>query len=132
MFPPELERVAFRTDNGEFAWTRTQIPQVVEALRSQGMAILGGELWWLRDESTSWYALIPQRHGPPAVYTWASDRLPAESWPDFVERGASDALARVELWPTDLDLPPGLEGQILCNLAWVSEPEYERLPSRVV
>jgi hypothetical protein len=132
MFPPELESVAFRTENGEFGWTRAQIPQVVEVLRSQGMGILGGELWWLRDESTSCYLLIPQRHGPPAVYTWAADRLPGESWSDFVERGASDALAHVERWPAELDLPPGLEGRILCNLAWVSESEYGRLPSRVV
>jgi hypothetical protein len=130
LFPPELERAAFRTENGEFGWTREQIPHVVEVLRSQGMAILGGELWW-RDELTSWHGLIPQRHGPPAVYVWAADRLPAELWSDFVERGASDALAHVERWPAELDLPPGLEGQILCNFAWVSESDYEHLQDRV-
>jgi hypothetical protein len=32
MFPPELERDAFRADNGEFGWTRAQIPQVVNTL----------------------------------------------------------------------------------------------------
>jgi hypothetical protein len=132
MFPPELERDAFRTANGEFGWTREQIPLVVEVLRSHGMGILGGELWWVRDESAHWDGLIPQRHGPPAVYTWAADRLPSEPWPDFVERGASDALAHVERWPNALDLPPGLEGRILCSLAWVSDLEYDQLTRKAV
>lgn len=52
MFPLELECDAFRTANGEFGWTREQVPLVVEVLRSHGMGILGGELWWVRDEST--------------------------------------------------------------------------------
>jgi hypothetical protein len=116
MFPPELERDAFRTANGEFGWTRAQIPLVVEVLRSHGMGILGGELWWIRDESTSCDGLIPQRHGPPAVYTWAADRLPSESWPDFVERGASDALAHVERWPNAQDLRPVWKGEFCAAL----------------
>ena len=123
VFPPDLERDAFRTDNGEYGWTRAQIPQVVNILRSLEMAILGGELWWVKDDSKGW-DLIPQRDGGRAVYTWAGDRLPGESWPDFVERGAADALAHVERWPTDLDLPPKLEGRILCNLCWVSQLKY--------
>jgi hypothetical protein len=126
MFPPELERDAFRADNGEFGWTREQIPQVVNILRSQELAILGGELWWVKDGSTGW-DLIPQRDGRRAVYRWAGDRLPGESWPDFVARGAADALAHVERWPADLDLPPNFEGRILCNLAWVSHLEFDQL-----
>src|SRR5579863_4943189 len=34
MFPPELERGAFRASNGEYGWTRAQISVVVEVLRS--------------------------------------------------------------------------------------------------
>jgi hypothetical protein len=52
MFPPELLRDAFPADNGEFGWTRAQIPEVVNILRSYEMAILGGELWWVKDGST--------------------------------------------------------------------------------
>jgi hypothetical protein len=126
MFPPELERDAFRAANGEFGWTRAQIPQVVDILRSQELAILGGELWWVSDGSTGW-DLIPQLDGRRAVYTWAGDRLPGESWPYFVERGAADALDAVRRWPTDLDLPPNREGRILCNLTWTSRLEFDQL-----
>jgi hypothetical protein len=126
MFSPELVRDAFQVSNGEFGWTREQIPIVVDVLRSCGMGILGGELWWVGDGATVW-SLIPQRHGPPAVYPWVTDRRPAEPWPDFVERGAKDTLAAVERFPEPGDLPSDLAGRILYNLTWISEAEFEKL-----
>jgi hypothetical protein len=53
MFPPDLERNAFKADDGEFGWNQEQIPGVVDILRSNGMAILGGELWWIRDRCSA-------------------------------------------------------------------------------
>jgi hypothetical protein len=73
MFSPELERAAFRASNGEFGWTRSQIPAVVEILHSNGLGILGGELWWVRDGFTDWDGCIPQQHGPPGVYHWGDE-----------------------------------------------------------
>jgi|SRR5882724_10608311 len=128
MFTPELEHDAFRADNGEFGWTRAQIPTVVEVLRSHGMGILGGELWWVRDGAV--YGLIPQRHGPPGVYPWETNQFSGESWLDFVERGAHDTLAAVERFPEPGDLPPDLAGWILHNLNWVSEIEFEKLTTK--
>jgi hypothetical protein len=130
MFPAELEREAFRTDNGEFGWTRVQIPIVVDILRSRGMGILGGELWWVRDGASVW-ALIPQRNGPPAVYPWVTNRRPAERWSDFVDRGANDTLAAVERFPEPEDLPPDLGGRILYNLTWISELEFGTLFKKI-
>jgi hypothetical protein len=132
MFPPELEHDAFRASNGEFGWTRAQIPAVVEALLSHGIGILGGELWWIRDGFTEWVGHIPQRHGPPGVYVWETKRSPDESWPHFVERSASEALASVERWPMLGDLPADLDGRILYNLTFVSSAEYEALSTTPV
>ncbi len=126
MFPPKIERDAFRASNGEFGWTRAQIPAVADALRSHGFAILGGELWWVRDGRTDW-DLIPQRQGPPGVYVWETERAPDEAWSHFLERGVSDALAAVERWPTPGALPPDLPGRILYNLTWTSEAEFKQL-----
>jgi len=127
MFPPELERDAYRADNGEFGWTRGQIPQVVEILRAHAMGILGGELWYL-NETEGWIKQsVPQREGPSALCCWTTERDEAEPWPDFVERGAADALAAAERWPESTDQPPGLPGQVLYNLTWVSEAEFETL-----
>jgi hypothetical protein len=129
MFPPELERDAFRADN-EFGWTRAQIPMVVDVLRHKGLAILGRELWWESDGSI--YGTIPQRHGLRDVDPWVTERRPDESWLDFVEPGANDTLAAVEKFPAPGDLPAEISGRILYNLNWVSESEFEKLVSRVL
>ncbi len=131
MFPLELERDAFRASNGEFGWTRAQIPVVVGVLRADRVGILGGELWWVRDGFADWVGVIPQRHGPPGAYPWETTREPGEPWLHFVERGASDALAAVERWPTPGDLPPDLPGRILYNLTWVSSAEFEKLGTNI-
>ncbi len=123
MFPPSLEHDAFRADNGELGWTREQIPMVVKVLCSLRVGILGGELWWVDDGIKDWKGCIPQRHGPPGVYSWETKRRFGESWEDFVERGASDAVAAVERWPGPEDLPHNLPGRILYNLTCVSEFE---------
>jgi hypothetical protein len=131
MFPPELERDAFRAGNGEFGWTRAQIPLVVDVLRFHWIGILGGDLFWVREGYTEWRGAIPQRHGPPGVYVWETKREPGEPWLDFVDRGASDALAMVERWPTPGDLPPDLPGRILYRLTWASEAEFNKLGAKI-
>jgi len=55
-----------------------------------------------------------------------------EQLSNLVERGASNALAHVELWPIVLDLSPGLEGRILCSLTWVSDLEYDQFTRKAV
>jgi hypothetical protein len=127
MFPAELERNAFRSSNGEFGWTRFQVPVVVDALVLHQIAILGGELWWVRDGFADWVGLIPQQNGPPGIYVWETKRKPGELWPEFIERCASDTLAAVGRWPILEDLPPDLPGRILYNLTWVSDAEFSEL-----
>ncbi len=100
MFPPELERDAFRDSNGEFGWTRAQIPLVVDVLSAHGLGILGGELWWVRDGSTHWFGIIPQRHGPPGVYPSTTNRRSGETWADC-KGGATDTLAAGALASAD-------------------------------
>ena len=127
MFSEELERDAFLAANGEFGWTRAQIPMVVDTLRSRGMGILGGEVWWVPEGSTNWIGPIPQRRGPAGIYSWETRRNHGESWLHFVERAAGDALAAAERWPAPEDLPNNLSGQILYNLTWASEAESANL-----
>lgn len=132
IFPPELERDAFRASNGEFGWTRAQIPLVVEVLRSHGIGVLGGELWWVRNGFTDWVGAIPQRHGPPGVYGWETKREPGEPWSHFIERGTSDALAAVDRWPTPEELPVDLAGRVLYNLTFASEEEFKKLSTNAL
>jgi hypothetical protein len=131
VFPPDLERDAFRNGN-EFGWTRAQIPLVVDILRSHGMGILGGDVWWIDGTTGSVYLSVlklAQHEGIAVVYAWNTERRPGEPWSHFVERGASDALNAVERYPNG-DIPPDLPGRILYNLTWVSEAEFEELGSK--
>jgi len=47
MFPSDLEVGTFRLSNGEYGWTREQIPRVIGVLVENNLGILGGELWWV-------------------------------------------------------------------------------------
>jgi hypothetical protein len=126
MFPVELERNAFRSQNGEFGWTRAEAIVAIEALCRHDMAILGGELWWVNEEG-SIQTSLPQRLRPPALYVWSNDRQPGELWAQFVERGASEAFAHIQREPKPEDIPPDLTGRILYNLAWISKAEFGEL-----
>ena len=124
LFPTELTSRAFRADNGEFGWSRGDAPVAIAILAKARRAILGGELWWVPPGATEW-GLVPQRHGPHAVYHWDTQRIPGESWHSYVERCARESAEAVTRWPGVDDLPPNLEGRVLYNMTWVSESEYE-------
>lgn len=132
MFTEELKNASFRAVNGEYGWTRSQVPAVVEILRGRQLAILGGELWWVLEGSSSWKGLIPQRNGLDTVYSWETKRRRKEPWSRFVARCAADTLVAVNRWPAPEELPADLPGHILYNLTWVDEAEYGQLGSRVV
>lgn len=126
LFPPDLELLAFKARNGEFGWKREQVPQVVDTLRSAGLAILGGELWWIPDGASDPDLLIPQSQTLPVVYVWETVRRADEAWRDFVSRSAIEAQGASERWPTPEDLPSS--GQVVYNLCWISEHEYVAVP----
>lgn len=132
MLPEEIRKAAFKATNGEFGWTRAQVPEVVRILREQRLAILGGEVWWVLDGARAWNGSIPQHQGVDAVYAWETMREPPESWLAFVNRCAAETVAAVEKWPGSGDLRPNLPGRILYNLTWVGEAEYGELGSRAV
>lgn len=131
MFPADLERAAFRVCD-EFGWTREQAPLAIDTLRHQGLGILGGELWLVRDGLAAYSGTIPQRHGPPGVYAWVTDTRPDEEWARFVERSAAEALVAVDKWPGPDDLPVNLPGRIVYNLTYVSEADFKKLSSNVL
>ena len=116
MFPSDLMHRSFQASNGELAWSREDARLAVSILVQQQRAILGGELWWVPDGAREGTGLIPQRHGPEAVYPWETTRAAGEDWPTFVVRCAEDSLKAIERWPAVDDLPTNLERRILYNL----------------
>ena len=120
MFPPDLEQGTFRISNGEFGWTRDQIPRVISILIEHNIGILGGELWWIPPGADT-FSPVPQADGTMACYTWTTDEKPGEGWAHYVLRSAAENLAAVEKWPRPGEIPADLPGRILYNLTWSSE-----------
>ncbi|HEY1308032.1 MAG TPA: hypothetical protein VGF24_30980 [Vicinamibacterales bacterium] len=104
------------------AWSREDGRLAISILVRKQRAIVGGELWWVKEDVREWTGLIPQRQGS-AVYSWETMRASGEDWATFVMRCAADSLQAIERWPAIDDLPTDLEGRILCNLTRVDGME---------
>jgi hypothetical protein len=120
-FPRELEDAAFRSVNGEYAWQRSEALAAVRALADGGCAVLGGELWLVRDGEI-WGALR-QRSGPSAVYSWETERRPGEPWPTYVARALGEARSAIQALPGEAEVaaPPG--AMVYYNLTWAGADE---------
>jgi hypothetical protein len=116
----DLERRAHRSGE-EYAWRREDAKQAARELAASGRAILGGELWLVRNGAI--WGVLPRKEGPPAVYHWESERQDSEPWPDYVSRACRETLAAIAELPAigEVDLPQGAD--IYYNLTWVSEQE---------
>jgi hypothetical protein len=114
----DLERRAHRSGE-EYAWRRGDAKQAARELAASGKAILGGELWLVRNGEI--WGLLPQKEGPPAVYHWETERQDSEPWADYVHRSCADALAAIAVLPAagEVEVPNGAD--IYYNLTWVSE-----------
>jgi hypothetical protein len=115
-FPRELEDAAFRSANGEWAWQRAEALAAVRVLADNGRAVLGGELWLIRDGDV-WGAL-PQQSGPPAVYSWETERRPDEPWPTYVARACGEALSAIQALPGEAGVAAPPKAKVYYNLTW--------------
>jgi hypothetical protein len=120
-FPKELEDVAFRSANGEYAWQRSEALAAVRVLAAAGRAVLGGELWLVEDGQL--WAALPQQSGPPAVYSWETHRRPNESWSTYVERALAEALSAIETLPAGAEVRMRPHAKVYYNLTWADADE---------
>jgi hypothetical protein len=120
-FPRELEDAAFRSANGEYAWQRSAALAAVRVLADSGRAVLGGELWLVRDGEM--WTVLPQQSGPPAVYAWETERRADEPWPTFVARACGDALSVIQAWPREGEVVAPTTASVYYNLTWAGADE---------
>lgn len=92
----------FTSSWGEVAWPIEHAVDAARWIASKGLAVLGGEAWWV-DERGAISGLIPLRDTDvPAVRHWsAADRGQAEPWRDFVDRCVREALAALQAEEAD-------------------------------
>jgi hypothetical protein len=123
-----LLRRAFREANGECAWRRADIDDVVAALLGAGVAILGGEVWWLKPDGRTWYAAVPDETGRVGHWIWETRRTSGETWPAFIQRCAEETRKSAAMWPRPARVLPNLAGEPVYNLTWITEAEFSTGP----
>ncbi len=121
LFPQELEDSAFRSADGEYAWQRVDALAAVRALADTGRAVLGGELWLVRDGEV--WGVVPQHSGPPAVYAWETERRANEAWSAYVARACVEALAAIQALPGEAEVAAPPTAKVYYNLTWVGADE---------
>jgi hypothetical protein len=119
-FADEIETAALRC-GGEYAWRRADALRAAHALADKELAILGGELWLLHE--TEVFGVLPQHSGAPAVYHWRCERMPSESWSQFVTRACSESVSAIQDLPPEGEVETPAGAEIYYNLTWVSEHE---------
>jgi hypothetical protein len=120
-FPPALGNEAF-ANGGEVAWRPRFAAAAVEWFGANGYAVLGTELWLLKDGAIQ--SLPIGLSGMREVHGNTVDRQRKESWGEFVVRAAGETLAYLRAFrATDI-----IErGDIYFNVVWVSESDYAKL-----
>lgn len=123
-FPSELAVAAF-TAGEEVAWPPTLALAAVEWFRGHGYAVLGTELWLLKDGTIQ--SLPIGLSGMREVHGNTANRESGEAWSSFVTRAAAETRAYLQVFNLS-DIVE--DGQVYFNVVWVSEDEFKNLSPR--
>jgi hypothetical protein len=120
-FPPELAAKSFTTGS-EAAWPLESVSKVVEWLGQNGCAVLGTELWIVRDDGIQPGVFV---NGVREIHGNAISHMRNESWDAYVTRSVEETLRYLNSVVT----PPEVkqQGDAFVNVVWASESEYFNL-----
>lgn len=120
-FPSELRIAAFRADD-EVAWPPMLAAAAVEWFRTNGYAVLGTELWLLKDGEIQ--SLPVGLSGMREAHGNSVNRGNEEPWSSFVTRAGAETLTYLQGFkPSDIVE----RGQMVFNVVWVNESEFKNL-----
>ena len=120
-FPPELAAKSFTTGS-EAAWPLESVSKVVEWLGHNGFAVLGTELWIVRDDGIQPGVFV---NGVREIHGNSISHMRNETWDTYVTRSVEETLRYLH----SLVMPPEVkqQGDVFVNVVWASESEYFNL-----
>jgi hypothetical protein len=121
VFPSELSAAAFIT-NDEVAWPATRAAEAVDWLGAHEHAVLGTELWLLKDAGIQ--SLPVGSAGMREIHGSTVNRKDDEIWNSYVVRAAAETSVYLRSFnPSDMVET----GRLYFNIAWIGEIEFNRL-----
>jgi hypothetical protein len=120
-FPPELAAKSFTTGS-EAAWPLESVSKVVEWLGQNGFAVLGTELWIVRDDGIQPGVFV---NGVREIHGNSISHMRNEGWDTYVTRSAEETLGYLHSFV----MPPEAkqQGDVFFNVVWASQSEYSNL-----
>jgi hypothetical protein len=122
--PPSILSKAYESPGArELAWRRADVPAAAMAIAAAGRAILGGEVWLVRDVRSNWSGLIPSADGSPdGVWSWdTSPRAAAELWQQYCERVCHETIAAVAAMQIEQVAAASVRPLLWFNITYVTE-----------
>jgi hypothetical protein len=123
-FPDELSAEAYSTGL-EAAWSAGCAIKVVDWLRLNGFAVLGTELWIVREDGIQPGIYVD---GKREIHGNEVSRLKNEPWQSYVNRSGMETLRYLNAF----EAPPEAvqQGQLFFNIAWANESEFLSLRAK--
>jgi len=122
--PETVTATAFQSKNGEYAWPRKHITEALHEIVKIEQAILGGEVWVVRDGKIR--GLIPDvAGGPPAVWGWTTlSKQQEESWHEFCHRTLKESVEAIESMKVEENSRADVRDYLFFNVTYITESEY--------
>jgi hypothetical protein len=115
---------AFRASNGDYAWRRVDLLNVVESLTGGHYAIISGEVWVV--EGNLFCPLSPAKTGGWALLAWESpEREDEEPWDHFAHRTAEETLQAVHALNPEERVPADVADKLFYHVCIADEASYQ-------
>ncbi len=118
----EFSGRAYRAANGELAWRRADVVDVLEEIAATRQAVLGGEVWAIVDGTV--HGVIPDRAGNRCVRGWdTGGRRGVEPWDVYCARTAEQSSRTIQAMNVEDEVDESFRDGLRFNLWYITEPD---------
>lgn len=138
-FTEKVLNKAIRALNGELAWKKEDVFQAIDELIENEVAILGGDVWAIRNSSKEISPLIEleaeniavgiikAKDGESYVFNWHSNKSVSEDWEEYVLKSKRETIDAINKMKTEETVAEEFTDSIYYNLVFASKTEFENL-----
>ncbi len=114
---------AFGAGDGAYAWKKEALPDVIDRLADAGMAVVGGEVWGLRNFEI--FGAVPTRQGSTRIFAWsAPPKAPDTDWPTYIRQCQQLAHQSIRNLRAEDKVAPRFRDQLVYHLQFRPEADY--------